>query len=62
MDDKECRRLVECPKVSKAEEPNNRGTCWLARLIYTIDADTIVVARSVEDRLQREKVRVTLMI
>lgn len=57
----DCQKLVACPKVSKAQEPNNRGTCWLARLIYVIDADTIVVARYVDERLQREKVRITLI-
>ena len=55
----ECQKLLACPKVSKAQEPNNRGTCWLARLIYVVDADTIVVARYVDDKLQREKIRIT---
>lgn len=59
MNIEEYEKLVAVPKVSSAQEPNNRGTKWLARLIYVTDADTIVVARFVDGRLQREKVRLT---
>ena len=66
MDDQGLREdqmalLRDCSKISAVKLPNNRGSKFLARLIYIVDADTIHVAGCVDGRLQRHKIRVTLV-
>lgn len=56
--------LSECKKISATKEPTLAGTSFLARIIYCIDSDSIVVARVVDPigpKLERRTIRITMI-
>lgn len=61
MDADEKERLRTCAKVSTVKTANQIGKKWIARVIYVIDGDTLVVAKCNGECLERRTIRVTCL-